>query len=117
MARLAQRLKVVIGIISAVGDRTNVMNLGRGDETVSREAKLAKRMLGNIQIPNPLPTSVKALVVFGIATLVVRTVGDRSVDITKTVSCNIRAAWIGAVPLGSKGHKHHLSKASKGTKA
>ena len=36
MARLAQRLEVVIGVIAAVGNRTNVMNLGRGDETISR---------------------------------------------------------------------------------
>ena len=67
VAGLAQRHQIFVGVIAAARKRKNTVDFLSGNEMPSFKASLAERMLGDIQIPDLIPTASVALIEIRIA--------------------------------------------------
>ena len=98
MTGSAERPKVILGMSAALINGKDVVYFIDWDEAASFEALFAKRMLGDIQVPDGAPAAAVDLVMIGRpVVLVILPTGDSLMSRTVTFAPDsVRAAGISA---------------------
>jgi len=94
VARLAESLKIGLIIRATFVEGEFVVDFGCGDKATSIKAKLAERMLLDIQVADRYPLATVKLAVGWTVGLVVFTGGDGFMFRAVTLGCKVRASWV-----------------------